>query len=1524
MFLKKFILFFLLLSTSLLSQTINVIDNKGTIKSIDNSKWTLSGNDIYNKNSGNIGIGTTFPSQILSLGGNVARTINMERHTTPNTAGNNLILLAGGATSGGTNRNGGNLILSSGTATGTGSSAIDFQTSTAGAAGSTDTSPSTKMTILGNGNVGIGTITPTAQLHTSGSILFEGLSGIGTRVVTADATGNLATAPLTNGTVTNVTGTTPISVANGTTTPVISLDDLGVTTLKLADNAVTSAKILDGTIANADLANMAALTIKGNGTNAAAVPTDIAAGTDGHILRRNGATLGFGTITSAGITDATIANIDLNTGVGGIYKGSGSLSGATTVTQGTNSLAFTSSTTTGTAISIQPTSLTRGTGLLINLGGAPLASPGIGLSIKSAMNNTTGKLLNISYTGANLSAAGRLLNISGDNIGTTSGSGILASISANAIAVSTAFAVTSTGSGLTSGRLMRITGDSQTMGTLATFSGNGLTSGTALAVSVGNALTTGGEALSVTTGSITAGSGLDITTGTLGTAGKALSISSNNNAANTEGVIKVVNTAASGTGIFAKFNANSTAGSGITILNNGNVGIGTASPTAQLHTTGSILFGGLSGVGTRVVTADASGNLATAVLTNGTVTNVTGTTPISVANGTTTPVISLDDLGVTTLKLADNAITTAKILDANVTLAKIAQEAATSGQVIKWNGTAWTPAADTDTNYTGSTSVALNGNSFEREALTGDVTAAANSNATTIANDAVTTAKILDANVTLAKIAQEAATSGQVIKWNGTAWTPAADTDTNYTGSTSVALNGNSFEREALTGDVTAAANSNATTIANDAITTAKILDTTISNDDLNTGVGGIYKGSGTTPASAVVVSVPTGGTLAFTPSGTQVANQFAIDGTTFSVDALNNRIGIGTVTPTQKLEVAGSIYVNAENSAITIDAGGASRLGFFKRSGSIPVIASSSAAPIIFGTWSNSSLLDFTGISPLPNFTERMRISSSGSGYVGIGLATTTGTAGPNPTQILSFGGQSARTINVERHTTANTAGNNLTVLAGGATSSATDKNGGSLLLSSGIATGTGSSVINFQTATSGTAGTGNNSPSTKMTILGNGNVGIGITNPTAKLHVLGNQLLQGNLSVTGNFLDTTGDTGALGDVLSSTGTGTDWVSLAAASSTEWSRTGNDSTNPSINFIGNTDAVDLRIRTSNLERISITSAGNVGIGTTTPNAPLQLSNSIINRKIVLYETVNNDHEFLGFGINLGALRYQTANSGDDHVFYSGINATSSLELMRIKGNGNVGIGTTPTQKLEVAGSIYINKDDTVFAIDAGSASRLGFVKQSGSLPVIASGSGSPILLGTWSVAGIVNAGSYTERMRISSSGNVGIGLATTTGTGGPNPTQILSFGGQSARTINVERHTTANTAGNNLTVLAGGATSSATDKNGGSLLLSSGIATGTGSSVINFQTATSGTAGTGNNSPSTKMTILGNGNVGIGTITPTNLLDVNGDTIRLRTSRTPASSSATCNAGEIVWDADFVYVCVATNTWKRSAISTW
>ncbi|MBL0144780.1 MAG: tail fiber domain-containing protein [Chitinophagaceae bacterium] len=102
---------------------------------------------------------------------------------------------------------------------------------------------------------------------------------------------------------------------------------------------------------------------------------------------------------------------------------------------------------------------------------------------------------------------------------------------------------------------------------------------------------------------------------------------------------------------------------------------------------------------------------------------------------------------------------------------------------------------------------------------------------------------------------------------------------------------------------------------------------------------------------------------------------------------------------------------------------------------------------------------------------------------------------------------------------------------------------------------------------------------------------------------------------------------------------------------------------------------------------LTVLTNGNLGIGTTTPNAPLQFTNTIANRKIVLYDGNNNDHQYYGFGINGAMLRYQTDDAAADHVFFSGINATSSKELMRIKGNGAVGIGiTNPSFALEVNG----------------------------------------------------------------------------------------------------------------------------------------------------------------------------------------------------------------------------------------------
>lgn len=46
--------------------------------------------------------------------------------------------------------------------------------------------------------------------------------------------------------------------------------------------------------------------------------------------------------------------------------------------------------------------------------------------------------------------------------------------------------------------------------------------------------------------------------------------------------------------------------------------------------------------------------------------------------------------------------------------------------------------------------------------------------------------------------------------------------------------------------------------------------------------------------------------------------------------------------------------------------------------------------------------------------------------------------------------------------------------------------------------------------------------------------------------------------------------------------------------------------------------------------------------------------------------------------------------------------------------------------------------------------------------------------------------------------------------------------------------------------------------------------------------------------------------------------------TIRLPVTKTPASAAATGTAGDWAYDSNYIYVCVATNTWKRVAIATW
>jgi hypothetical protein len=96
---------------------------------------------------------------------------------------------------------------------------------------------------------------------------------------------------------------------------------------------------------------------------------------------------------------------------------------------------------------------------------------------------------------------------------------------------------------------------------------------------------------------------------------------------------------------------------------------------------------------------------------------------------------------------------------------------------------------------------------------------------------------------------------------------------------------------------------------------------------------------------------------------------------------------------------------------------------------------------------------------------------------------------------------------------------------------------------------------------------------------------------------------------------------------------------------------------------------------------------GNIGIGTVTPGFPLTIGNNTLGDKISLWGQSGNHY---GFGIQSAQLQIYTDIASSDIVFGYG-SSGSMTETMRIKGNGNVGIGTAqPTARLSVEGSITV------------------------------------------------------------------------------------------------------------------------------------------------------------------------------------------------------------------------------------------
>jgi len=170
--------------------------------------------------------------------------------------------------------------------------------------------------------------------------------------------------------------------------------------------------------------------------------------------------------------------------------------------------------------------------------------------------------------------------------------------------------------------------------------------------------------------------------------------------------------------------------------------------------------------------------------------------------------------------------------------------------------------------------------------------------------------------------------------------------------------------------------------------------------------------------------------------------------------------------------------------------------------------------------------------------------------------------------------------------------------------------------------------------------------------------------------------------------------------------------------------------------------------------------AGNVGIGTATPKAPVQLANSVANRKIVLYENQDNDHQFYGLGVNNYTFRYQIPATSASHVFYTGTTETNSTELFRIKGTGGVVIPVLTTAGVllnNTSGEISSSVGTSGQVLTTNSSGDISWTTPAGgtvtdvggTAPIVSSGGSVPVISITSATASDAGSMSASDKSKL-------------------------------------------------------------------------------------------------------------------------------------------------------------------------------
>ena len=216
----------------------------------------------------------------------------------------------------------------------------------------------------------------------------------------------------------------------------------------------------------------------------------------------------------------------------------------------------------------------------------------------------------------------------------------------------------------------------------------------------------------------------------------------------------------------------------------------------------------------------------------------------------------------------------------------------------------------------------------------------------------------------------------------------------------------------------------------------------------------------------------------------------------------------------------------------------------------------------------------------------------------------------------------------------------------------------------------------------------------SQKMVILNNGNVGIGTTGPLSKLELGPNGSLGANtvnkkvtLNVDGGYTTTgVGSTGQY-KVIGFVGTTRDVTDITGQTSGEVQKNFYLGTIGFDYFNGNR----FSFWQGGAERLTIqgygASAGNVGIGTTSPNAPLDVLSLTSGSSGIQQWSYNTAPSSYRLQLN------QIVSSGLVKYSFDQLNAGAGYNNVIVLDRGNVGIGTaSPTQPLDVNGYSICDK----------------------------------------------------------------------------------------------------------------------------------------------------------------------------------------------------------------------------------------